>query len=134
MFEQAGRLNDINGVDGLNPKQACKVGSGELFRFVEETEQLIRSFLIQAFPFHAVDMGKDEIDILLGETVEGSTLRNDIPEEGVVLFHSGFLGRTVGITEEKLCLPGTVRRIHKGMDIGELAAVVRQDQREKRTE
>ena len=131
MFEQAGRLNDINGVDGFNPKQACEVRSGELFRFVEETEQLIRSFLIQAFSFHAVDMGKDEVDILLGETVEGSTFRNDIPEEGVVLFHSGFLGRTVGITEEKLGFPGTVRSVHEGMDIGELAAVIRQDQRKE---
>lgn len=77
-------------------------------------------------------MGEDQINGILGEIVEGRAGRNDIPEEGVILLDPGLLGRGMRITEEEGGFLIAVAVVLECKDIRELAAVVSEDDGEKR--
>ena len=78
-------------------------------------------------------MGEDQINSILGEIVEGGTGRNDVAEEGMILFDPGLLGRGMRITEEEGRFLAAIAIIFKREHIRELAAVVGEDNGKQRT-
>ena len=91
---------------------------------VEEREQIKWRFASIDGTTDRVDMGEDQIDSLLGEVIEGGTLRNDVAKKGVVLFDLRLLGRTHGVTEEQGDFTIALVIVLKGEDISELSAIV----------
>lgn len=72
-------------------------------------------------------MGEDQIDRLLRKVVKGRTFRDDVAEKCMVLLNEGLLGGTHGVAEEQRDFLLAFPVILEGEDIGELPAVVAQE-------
>ena len=75
-----------------------------------ESEQLVGAFPIELVSFNSIDVGKDEIDRILGKGVERRVRRNDVSKESMILFNVRFLVRSIRIAEPffKFCVNATL--------------------------
>ena len=80
---------------------------------------------------HGINVGKDQIDVFLRKRVKGSSGGNNAAKEGVIVFDVGFLIGSVGVAEEERGFFKARGVVFKSEDVGKLAAVIGQDQREQ---
>ena len=82
---QSGRQLDIRRRDRFDV---------ELFEHllsVNEFEKLKRCFVVEAFSDEAVEVGNDEVDVVLGKRVETGPFREELSEVEMVVFDVRFL-------------------------------------------
>ncbi len=100
----------------------------------EESEDLKGRFTAQALTLDAVDMGKDEVDGFLRIIVKGGACGYDVAKQGVIFLAERLLAGAVGIAEKEQGFLLPIRVPFEGIDIGEFAAVVGEDDGEQITE
>ena len=57
---------------------------------VNEFEKFKRRFVVEAFSDEAVEVGNDEVDVVLGKRVEAAPFRQKFSEVDVIVFDVGF--------------------------------------------
>jgi hypothetical protein len=101
---------------------------------VNESEQVEGCFVVERGSRITVDVGHHQVDVALCETVEGRSLRKDIANELVVAFHMAFLPGGARVAVEDACRAQTALVALDGGRVGELGAVVGEQNGEKRGE
>ena len=81
---------------------------------------------VKALPWHGVDVVDDQVHIPLGEELEGSTFRKDLPEERVDVLHAAFLGGAHRITVIDTCPFNAVDTGFETFRIAELSSAIGQ--------
>ena len=66
----------------------------------QSTESIDGGSVIVAFPDVAVEVGKDEVDVLLRQSGEGTALDQDPPQIGMIVLNASLLPGSIGITIE----------------------------------
>ena len=76
-------------------------------------------------------MREDQIHRILGKSIKGFALGNNIAKKGMIFFHVRFLAGLIGVTEKQECFVGSIGKvIFNGTDMSKLTAVVGKDERE----
>ena len=86
--------------DDVVRRNDCEVQSVQAILAKQGTESFDSGSVIVAFPDVAVEVGKDEIDILLRQSGEGTALDQDPPQIGMVVLDASLLPGSIGITIE----------------------------------
>ena len=126
---QNGRQLDILEGDGFD---------AELFEHllsVNEFEKVKRRFVVEAFSDLAVEVGNDEVDVVLGKRVETGPFRKELSEVEVIVFDMGLFpgGIRIAVIDSGSALLGCRAELKSGR-IGELGTVVREDDGEHLSE
>ena len=84
--------------------------------------------IVEEFAIIAVEMGKDEIDVILSQGIEGSFSGEDSSQIGVIILNVSFLPCSVWLAVKD---PGSRFSGHgtefNGCGVGKLGTIVRQD-------
>ena len=118
-------MSGINGGDTQEPWDVISKGKGK---------DLKRGFAVELLSPDAVDVRKDQVNSVLVEGIKAGAFREDVPEDRVVFLDMRFLVGAVGVTEEEIGFFGPVRGVFDREDIGELSAIVREEEGEDGSE
>ena len=88
--------------------------------------------IVEKFAIIAVEVRKDEINVILSQGIEGSPSREDSPQIGVIVLNISFLPGGIGFAVKD---PGPALSGHgtelNGHGVGKLGTIVRQDHGEQ---
>ena len=95
---------------------------------VNESEKLKRRFIIEAFSDLAVEVGNNEVDVVLGKRVETGPFREEFSEVKVIVFDMGFFpgGVRIAVIDSGPAFLGCRAELKSGR-IGKLGTIVRKD-------
>lgn len=102
---------------------------------VNEFEKIKRRFIVEAFSDLAVEVGDNEVDVVLGKRVEAGPFWEELSEVEVIVFDMGLFpgGVRIAVIDSGSAFPGRRAEL-KSCRIGELGPVVREDDGEHLSE
>ena len=86
--------------DDVVRRNNCEVQNDQAILAEQSTESIDGGSVIVAFPDVAVEVGKDEVDVLLRQSGEGTALDQDPPQIGMIVLNASLLPGSIGITIE----------------------------------
>ena len=69
---------------------------------VQERKDLIRCFAAEDLPWHRIDMAEHDVQIMLSQRRKLSAIRQDIPDQIMIVLNVRFLRGSLGITIEDI--------------------------------
>lgn len=69
---------------------------------VQERKDLIRCFAAEDLPWHRIDVAEHNVQIMLSQRRKLSAIRQDIPDQIMIVLHMRFLRRSQRITIEDI--------------------------------